>query len=191
MRILMLGNSYTSANNMPSLLARLTGAEVVAHTRGGARLAEQLNPKTKLGEKTLKALQNEKWDYVVLQEMSSGPVASKEKFLASVNRLCEQIRNNGAVPVLYATWAYEKDGKQLKKSGMDYEQMNEQMASAYHEAAEQNSCLLADVGKAFYERSETESLYAEDGSHPNGSGSKLAAETIAAAILNNEKRKQS
>ena len=48
MRILMLGNSLTSANHMPELLAELTGAEVVCHTRGGARLSEQLNPKTKL-----------------------------------------------------------------------------------------------------------------------------------------------
>ena len=46
MRILMLGNSFTAANDLPQRLAQLTGAEVMAHTRGGARLAEQLNPKT-------------------------------------------------------------------------------------------------------------------------------------------------
>lgn len=51
MRILMLGNSFTSSNNLPGLLAQLTGAQVVAHTRGGARLSEQLNPHTKLGLK--------------------------------------------------------------------------------------------------------------------------------------------
>ena len=49
MRILMLGNSFTFANDMPAMLAELTGAEVVHHTRGGSRLAEQLNPKTKNG----------------------------------------------------------------------------------------------------------------------------------------------
>ena len=49
MRILMLGNSFTFANHMPDILARLTGAEVVHHTRGGARLAEQLNEKTRMG----------------------------------------------------------------------------------------------------------------------------------------------
>ena len=49
MRILMLGNSFTAANGLPQRMARLTGAEVIAHTRGGARLAEQLNPKTKTG----------------------------------------------------------------------------------------------------------------------------------------------
>ena len=73
MRILMLGNSLTFTNHMPQMLAGLTGAEVVHHTRGGARLSEQLNPNTKLGGRTQVALQNGKWDYVVLQEMSHGP----------------------------------------------------------------------------------------------------------------------
>ena len=57
MRILMLGNSFTAANDLPQRLARLTGAEVAAHTRGGARLAEQLNPQTELGARTLAALE--------------------------------------------------------------------------------------------------------------------------------------
>ena len=46
MRILMLGNSFISTNNMPQMLANLTGEKVVHHTRGGARLSEQLNPNT-------------------------------------------------------------------------------------------------------------------------------------------------
>lgn len=70
MRILMLGNSFTTANHMPDMLAELTGAEIVQHTRGGERLADQLNPKTKMGKRTQEALQNEKWDFVILQEMS-------------------------------------------------------------------------------------------------------------------------
>lgn len=52
MRILMLGNSFTFTHDMPKLLAGLTGAEVVQHTRGGARLSEQLNPDTRMGALT-------------------------------------------------------------------------------------------------------------------------------------------
>ena len=44
MRILMLGNSYIFTNDLPSILAKITGAEVVQNIRGGARLREQLNP---------------------------------------------------------------------------------------------------------------------------------------------------
>ena len=85
MRILMLGNSFTSANNLPQLIAKRTGAEVVAHTRGGARLKEHLNPNTKMGAKTLAALKEEPWDFVILQEMSNGP---RKKVFVTVQEIC-------------------------------------------------------------------------------------------------------
>lgn len=187
MRILMLGNSFTFVNQMPDILAELTGAEVIHHTRGGARLAEFLNPKTKMGAKTEESLMNEQWDYVILQEMSNGPITSKEKFLANTAKLCAKIRENGAVPILYATWAYEKDGKQLHKFGMDYDEMYRQMYASYREAAEQNHCLIADVGERFYELAGLQDLYAEDGCHPNEAGSRLAAEVIARVIAEDQK----
>lgn len=190
MRILMLGNSYTSANHLPLMLAEMTGAEVVAHTRGGARLAEQINPATKLGNKTLKALHDEKWDYVIVQEMSNGPITSKEKFMTNLSKLCGLIRENGAIPVLFATWAYEKNGKQLKKFGMEYEDMICSMKETFREAAKRTSCLLADVTTAFEQQAETVKLYAPDGSHPSETGSKLAARTIAKVIWNDPKRKK-
>mgnify|MGYP002068966029 FL=1 len=190
MRILMLGNSYTSANHLPLMLAEMTGAEVVAHTRGGARLAEQLNPATKLGNKTLKALHDEKWDYVIVQEMSNGPITSKEKFMTNLSKLCGLIRKNGATPVLFATWAYEKNGKQLKKFGMEYEDMICSMKETFRETVKRTSCLLADVTTAFEQQAETVKLYAPDGSHPSEAGSKLAARTIAKVIWNDPKRKK-
>ena len=113
MRILMLGNSFTTANHMPDMLAELTGAEIVQHTRGGERLADQLNPKTKMGKRTQEALQNEKWDFVILQEMSNGPITSKASFLENAEKLCEKIRENGAKPVFYATWAYQRGEKKF------------------------------------------------------------------------------
>lgn len=187
MRILMLGNSYTFANSLPETLATRLNAEVVHHTRGGARLAEQLNLKTKMGARTQAALQNERWDYVVLQEMSNGPIVSEEKFLQSVAALCARIRANGAVPVLYATWAYERGGKQLEKFGMDYDEMAFAMRKSYRRAAEENNTLLAEVGSAFFERADEEALYVEDGSHPNELGSSIASEIIADAIIQYEK----
>lgn len=183
MRVLMLGNSFTFANNMPETLANLIDAEVVQHTRGGARLAEQLNPNTKMGGMTQAALENEKWDYVILQEMSNGPITSRESFLNNTALLCERIRSNGAVPVLYATWAYQKGGKQLESFGMDYDEMYQKMYDAYHEAANQNEALIADVGKRFYEEADKQYIFAEDGCHPNELGSKLAAQVIADVIL--------
>ena len=184
MRILMLGNSFIFVNNLPAALARLTGAEVVHHTRGGARLAEHLNPGTKMGSLTQAALQNEKWDYVVLQEMSNGPITAKKSFLKNVGLLCEQIRENGAMPVLYATWAYQRNGKQLESFGMDYDEMYQKLYEAYHLVADRNHTLIADVGKKFYELSDKVNLYADDGCHPNEKGSQIAAEIIAEVLMN-------
>ena len=141
MRILMLGNSFTTANHMPDMLDELTGAEIVQHTRGGARLAEQLNPKTKMGKRTQEALQNEKWDFVILQEMSNGPITSKASFLENAEKLCEKIRENGAKPVFYATWAYQRGGKKLETFGMDYDEMYQKLYEAYHLAADRNHTL--------------------------------------------------
>lgn len=187
MRILMLGNSFTFTNHMPETLAALMNAEVVHHTRGGARLAEQLNPNTKMGSRTLAALEHEKWDYVILQEMSNGSITSKESFLNHTALLCEKIRANGAVPVLYATWAYQRGGKKLEAFGMDYDEMYQKMYESYHEAAEQTGALIADVGKKFYEIAEKQQIYAADGCHPNEFGSQIAAQVIAEAIFNERK----
>ena len=173
MRILMLGNSLTSAQDMPDILAELTGAEVVCHTRGGARLSEHLNPNTRLGARTQAAL---------AKEMSHGPITAPGSFFASVERLCRQIRENGAIPVLYATWAYQKGGARLSAKGWDYGGMARNLSAAYRRAAEENRALLADVGRRFYQLLGTQDLYAADGVHPSGQGARIAAETIAAAI---------
>ena len=186
MRILMLGNSFTSTNNMPKMLAELTGAEVIHHTRGGARLSEQLNPNARLGNQTQAALQNEQWDYVVLQEMSHGPITAPKSFFSSVERLCGQIRANGAVPILFATWAYQKDGAKLMAKCWDYDEMAWALSEAYHQAARENNALIADVGRRFFELSDTQVLYAADGVHPSELGSRIAAETIAAVIRQRE-----
>ena len=189
MCILMLGNSLTFANDMPQMLAALTGAEVVHHTRGGARLSEQLNPATRLGAQTQAALAGEHWDYVVLQEMSHGPISSPKSFFSSVAQLCEQIRASGAAPVLYATWAYQKGSAKLAAKSWDYDAMSLALSEAYRQAARENRALLADVGRQFYELADTQNLYAPDGVHPSELGSHIAAETIASVINQHEEAK--
>lgn len=182
MRILMLGNSLTAANDMPAMLADCIGAKVYHHTRGGARLSEQLNPNTRLGARTQEALVQENWDYVVLQEMSHSSVTAPEKFFSSVRELCGQIRTRGAVPILYATWAYQRGSAKLAAKGWDYDVMADALSAAYHKAAVENHALAADVRQRFYRLSGIQDLYADDGVHPTPSGSRLAAETIAEVI---------
>lgn len=182
MRILMLGNSFTYFNDLPDLLAALTGWEVASHTRGGAYLSEHLDPDAELGCKTLPALQNERWDYVVLQEQSRGPYERREEFLSSVRALCPLIRAAGAVPVLYATWAYRDHSERLAGTGITYTQMLDALYSGYHAAAKENGALVADVGMAFAAVKDKLDLYVSDDYHPSQTGSLLAAMTIEKCI---------
>ena len=76
------------------------------------------------------------------------PCTSPRSFFASVERLCTQIRAAGAVPVLYATWAYQKGGAKLAAKGWDYETMARTLSEAYRQAARENHALLAEVGRA-------------------------------------------
>ena len=183
MHILMLGNSFTSAQDLPRRLGKLLGAQVLSHCRGGARLAEHLNPATRLGAKTRAALTQAHWDYVVLQEMSKGPIVSPAAFFRSVTQLCRQIRQSGAQPLLYATWAYQKGSSALAATGLHYEEMFQRLYQAYHQAGSENTAAVADVGQRFFELAAHLPLYDRDGVHPSAQGAQLAAEILAAAIL--------
>ena len=201
MKILMLGNSLTAANHMPVMLAQKLDAEVTVHARGGARLAEQLNPDTKMGARTAQVLRERNFDYVILQEMSHGPATATERYLDSVRKLAKLVREAGAEPVLYATWAFRPGCEKLESIGMDAEEMHRQMQEAFRMAVENdalaasansasategNQLLLANVGEAFRERGFADELYAPDGLHPSEEGSRLAAEVIAEVISNRE-----
>ena len=187
MRILMLGNSFTYFHDMPVMLAHLTGAEVVAHTRGGAFLMEHLNPEEELGAKTLPALQNEKWDYVILQEQSKAPAVARAEFQRSAAELCKLICANGAVPVFYATWAYREGSERLAATGYSYKEMEDALTDSYRCAAEANEGLIAYVGKAFTALRGVAELYEADDFHPSAAGSMLAAATLARVILDHAK----
>ena len=124
---------------------------------------------------------------MVLHEMSHGPITAPKSFYSSAEQLCQQIRADGAVPILFATWAYQKSGAKLTAKGWDYDEMAQKLSEAYHKAAQENNALIADVGRRFYELSDTQDLYAADSIHPSELGSRIAAETIAAVIRQHEK----
>ena len=189
MRILFLGNSFTFVNNLPDVVGAMLSCETVSHTRGGARLSEQLNPETEMGSKTLKALKEERWDYVVLQEQSFAPVGNKESFKKSVHALAALIRENGAIPVLYATWAYREGSEKLKKTGLTYGEMDKALFDSYHEAAYETGAIVADAGRLFTAVRKTINPYGEDDYHPSQAGTALAAHAICSAIMQSEKTK--
>ena len=180
MRILMLGNSLTTAHGLPDTLARELGAEVLVHARGGARLAEHLNPKTKNGARTLAALApvgpggepaHPLWDYVV-----------PEAYARSAAALCALARGAGATPVIYATWAYREGSARLARLGLSYAQMHDLMHGSFVRVAAQNEAMLADACDAFYGAADPAALYAPDGVHPSQMGTGVAASVLARAM---------
>lgn len=190
MKVLMLGNSFTYFHDMPRLLAVMLGEEVQANTRGGAYLSEQMNEADELGANAMRALKSEKWDYVVLQEQSIAPAIRREEYLQSVRKLCALIAENGAKPVIYASWAYKEGSEKLSGTGFSYEEMLGRLHDACHEAARANDALVADVGMAFDAARGIVNLYEDDDYHPSAAGSMLAAHVIAETIENNWKDKQ-
>ena len=181
-RVLMLGNSLTTSHGLPDLLAAAIDGEVAVHARGGARLSEHLNPKTRLGAMTQAAFASGGWTHVVLQERSDGPVRYRAAYLRAVAALCEQAREVGAVPVVYATWAYAPACPKLQGLGLDHAGMHAELQSAFAEAASMGAAVLADAGTAFFESGEDGGLYAADGVHPSTTGAICAAEVLARTI---------
>jgi len=190
MRILMLGNSLTTANNLPDTLADRLQADVVVHARGGARLSEHLNPNAKLGAKTLPALEAGGWDFIVLQEMSNGALRFRERYLAAVEALCTRIGAADATPVIYATWAYTPTCAKLGKLGVSHDEMFRRMDEAHREAARRTGALLANVGEAFERHEPLDALYAADGVHPSPAGTDVALACLARAIEKEVERTQ-
>lgn len=166
----MLGNSFTYYHHMPDLLAELTGAEVHYHTHGGAHLREHLNPETELGALTLPALEDQTWDYVVLQEYSNGPLLEKEDFFHSVKVLCQMSRAAGAVPLLYATWPYQKGGVKMaemeKTMGRMINYLNQVKPKSPEEIVDEMLAIMEDRDRwvrkksaEYYNRKYNELLY--------------------------------
>lgn len=182
MRILFLGNSFTYYHDMPDMVAELLHAEVSRNLRGGAYLYQHLDPADELFAATRRLLTEERWDYVVLQDQSRGPITHPAEFGQAVRQLCGMIRAAGGTPVLYETWAYEAGSEMLAATGLSFTAMQQGLTEGYRTAAQENNALLAPVGQAFAAARHHSQLYEADHFHPSPVGSRLAAETIAAVI---------
>jgi hypothetical protein len=117
------------------------------------------------------------WDRVVLQEQSalateiidtvSGKLGDAVAFRDAVRSLVPMIRENGATPLLYMTWAKKR-----------YPDQTADLAEAYDGIGLELDVPVAPVGLAWArvvrERPDI-MLFLGDGSHPNVAGSYLAA----------------
>ncbi|MFO0876325.1 MAG: prepilin-type N-terminal cleavage/methylation domain-containing protein [Gemmataceae bacterium] len=109
-KVLFIGNSYTATNDLPGMVEALAraietrpGLVVASHLVGGATLKKHWDDGT-----ALQKIQSDDWDFVVLQEQSQTPLphfGRDELFYPYARRFAEQIREVGALPLFYMTWA--------------------------------------------------------------------------------------
>jgi hypothetical protein len=185
-RVLFLGNSYTSVNDLPSTFAQLARSagrpvEVAMVANGGETLAQHA-----ASAESLDKIASGGWTYVVLQEQSETPAtaAGRDEMYAAARTLAGKAQAVGAVPLLFMTWAHE-DG--LPASGLPtYEAMQQQIDAGYLGIANELKVPVAPVGFTWYvvhhDHPEI-GLWSDDGSHPSVAGTYLAACVFYAAIF--------
>jgi hypothetical protein len=186
-RVLFIGNSYTSVNDLPGMFAALAKAgghpiQTGMVAPGGWTLAEHL-----ASTQTLDTLQASKWDFVVIQEQSEIPsmeqTRSKDMYPAA-GALVEKIRQTGAQPIFFLTWAH-RDGWP-ENNLPDYESMQLQINQGYMAIANQLFAPVAPVGYAWltaWLQNPQLDLWQADGSHPTEQGTYLAACVFYAVIF--------
>jgi hypothetical protein len=184
--ILFIGNSYTSVNDLPATFTKLADsgghrvdAQMIAP--GGQTLAQHA-----ASVDTLDKLNSSKWDYVVLQEqsqISASPSIRNDQMYPAARTLVKKIRDAGATPVLFSTWAH-KDG--WPENGLNSEGMQYEINVAYLGIAQELNVPVSPVGEAWFTTSRQHPeivLWQADGSHPTEEGTYLAAAVFYAVIF--------
>lgn len=186
-RVLFLGNSYTAMNNLPAVFVdvakshgRAVYAELIAS--GGARLADHAAS----SEVTVK-IRDGHWTYVVLQEQSLIPAVEQSRqgqMYPAVRILVDDIRHNGARPVLFAAWARQAG---MPEFGLaDYSAAQAQVTLGYRTIADELHLIVAPVGDAWARVAAEHPdipLWQGDGSHPTVQGTFLAANVLFATLF--------
>jgi len=187
-KVLFIGNSYTSANNLPDLvnsLAQAAGNSIIAeaHIPGGSQLSQHAVNST-----VLNLISSKDWDYVILQDQSQKPSFPDAQVQADVYPYAEILadsvysNNECSVPLFYGTWGRQNGDSQWVGINT-FEKMNGRLFNAYTYMANDAEGMLSPVGIGFAHVKQAgvgavvnfNDLYTSDESHPTIKGSYLAA----------------
>ena len=178
MNVLFIGNSHTYLHYMPQMLAELARAadsdfplKIDQVTGEGAGLQWHWN-----NQLPREKIKSGRWDRVVLQDRSGGPLEELESFRTHARRLDEEIRRQGAKTVFYMTWANKSRPRTQKI-----------IADAYGQIATELDAVLAPVGLAWEKVLTLDvelNLHHIDDRHANPSGAYLTACVFYAVFFN-------
>jgi hypothetical protein len=194
-RVLFIGNSYTSVNNLPNefvLCANSAGfnVSVASSAPGGYTFQQHLSNASTQG-----LIQQGNWDFTILQEQSqipSFPLSQVESecfpFAASLNDSIEKYSPCGET-VFYQTWGRQNGDSQNCASWppvCTYEGMDSLLRERYQMMADMNEAIVSPVGavrRYLREYYPQYNLYSADGSHPSPLGTYAAACTFTSALF--------
>ena len=174
-RVLFIGNSFTARNNLPGLIAQLAAARGtrVEHrliSAGGASLRNHWN-----AGNARKAIDDGRYDYVVLQEQSTLPVKNAKRMHENIRLFDEAITAAGAKTILYMTWARQHAP-----------QSQQAITDAYTSIGRELGATVVPAGLAWQRllrKHDQPALHDKDGSHPTLAGSYLAACVFLAVLF--------
>ncbi len=189
-RVLFIGNSYTSVNNLPEMTRQLALSlgdtlVVASNSPGGYTFQQQVGNATTEG-----LISQGNWDFVVLQEQSQLPSFPPSQVatqcLPYAAQLVDSVRASSpcAAPVFYMTWGRQDGDAQNCASWppvCTYDGMQQQLRQSYLLMAQNNNTACAPAGMAWKrvrEEYPSINLYAGDGSHPSVAGTYLVACTM-------------
>jgi PKD repeat protein len=189
-QVLFIGNSYTQANDLPTLFSELAlskGKQPFVDTKsnGGFTFQSHVNDPM-----TFSKIQEKKWNYVVLQAQSQEPSFPYSQVttatLPFAKILSDSIYANNycSQPLYYMTWGRQNGDPQWDSINTFYK-MNDRLRAGYSRFMEASEASVAPVGIAWKYVRDTYpaiNLYSSDGSHPSLEGSYLAACVFYASI---------
>jgi hypothetical protein len=174
-RVLFVGNSLTSSNDLPGMvraLAAAGGKRLAYHcdTPDGFNLDDHWPP-----GRPFELLARERWDYLVLQQGPSTRLESRRQLAASAKRFSDAAVAAGVTPAVYGVWPMQN-----QPNGFDL------ACSSYREAAIAADAVFCPVGEAWRAALLLDppiALYQSDGLHPTQAGSYLAALVIVEQLV--------
>jgi len=176
-QILFIGNSHTYLHYMPQMLSGMVQA---SGRRIRLRVEQSVGHRVSLewhwhNSGTRELLAGTRWDYVVLQDRSGGPLENRPSFETHARLLDAEIRQQGGQTVFYMTWA-ARSAPETQAA----------LAEAYEAISRDLKAMLCPVGLAWQRALRLNPdlpLHHADGRHASPAGSYLAACVLYAVML--------
>jgi hypothetical protein len=181
-RVLFIGNSLTSMNNLPALVEQLTDTgDVRVRASSVTRNDFSLDDHWAQGD-AVRAINKGGWSHVVLQQGPSALPASRVQLRAATKQFDEVIRKAGARTALYMVWPSEARSR-------DFDAVRDSYATA---ARDVGGMFLpaGEAWRAAWRRDPRLELYGSDRFHPTLQGSYAAALVIAQRLTGRRAMKE-